>query len=75
METVAANYKARTQIGSSIQVVHEAMPLQVNQMIVWMMNHPEMARCMVPRWNELKADQKAFADHVEGSAKNHGLEV
>lgn len=40
---------------------------------VWMMNHPEMALGMVPRWIELKADQQVFADHAECSAKNHGV--
>ena len=73
--TVLADYKAKTSTGSRIHVAHNNLPTQVNQMIVLMMNHPEVALGMVPRWGELKADQQAFADHLEGSAKNHGLEV
>ena len=73
--TVLADNKAKTSTGSRIHVAHNNLPIQVNQMIVWMMNHPEVALGMVPRWGELKADQQAFADHLEGSAKNHGLEV
>ena len=73
--TILADYKAKTSNGSRIHVVHNNLPLQVNQMIVWMMNYPELALGMVPRWGELKDDQQAFSDHAEGSAKNHGVEV
>lgn len=73
--TILADYKAKTSTGARIHVAHNALPLQVNQMIVWMMNHPEMALGMVPRWSELKADQQAFVENYEGSAKNHGIEV
>ena len=60
----------------SIQTdAHNNLPLQVNQMIVWMMNYPDLALGMVPRWGELKADQQAVSDHAEGPAKNHGIEV
>lgn len=73
--TILADYKAKTSTGSRIHIAHNNLPLQVNQMIVWMLNCPEIALGMVPRWHELKADQQAFADRAEGSAKNHGLEV
>ena len=73
--TILADYKAKTSTGSRIHVAHNNLPLQVNQMIVWMMNYPVLALGMVPRWGELKADQQAFSDHAEGSAKNHGVEV
>ena len=62
--TVLADYKAKTSKGSRIHVAHNDLPLQVNQMIVWMMNYPAMAIGMIPRWSELKADQKVFADHA-----------
>ena len=62
--TVLADYKAKTSTGSRIHVAHNDLPLQVNQMIVWMMNYPAMAMGMIPRWSELKADQKVFADHA-----------
>ena len=71
--TILADYKAKTSTGSRIHIAHNNLPLQVNQMIVWMMNHPEMALGMAPRWIELKADQQVFADHAESSAKNHGV--
>jgi hypothetical protein len=73
--TVLAEYKAKTSTGSSIHSANNHLPIRVNQMIVWMLNHPEFALGMVPRWNEIKADQQAFDDHAEGSAKNHGIEV
>ncbi len=73
--TILADYKAKTSTGSRIHVAHNDLPLQVNQMIVWMMNYPQLALGMVTRWGELKADQQAFIDHAEGTAKNHGLEV
>jgi hypothetical protein len=63
--TALAEYKAKTSTGSSIHIVHPRLLLQVNQMIVWMLEHPEFALGMVPRWNELKADQQAFSDHTE----------
>ena len=66
--TILADYKAKTSTGSRIHVAHNNLPLQVNQMIVWMMNYPELALGMVPRWGELKAYQQAFSDHAEGSA-------
>jgi hypothetical protein len=73
--TILADYKAKTSTGSRIHVAHNNLPLPVNQMIVWMMNYPELALGMVPRWRELKADQQATQDHIEGTAKNHGIEV
>jgi hypothetical protein len=72
---ILADYKAKTSTGSRIHVAHNNLPLQVNQMIVWMLNYPELALGMVPRWSDLKADQQAFADHAEGGAKNHGIEA
>jgi hypothetical protein len=72
---VLAEYKAKTSTGASIHIVHNHLPLQVNQMVIWMLNHPEFALGLVPRWHELKADKQAFDDHAEGSAKNHGIEV
>lgn len=71
--TILADYKAKTSTGSRIHVAHNNLPLQVNRMIVWMMNYPELAVCMVPRWNELKQDQIVFQEHAEGSGKNHGV--
>jgi hypothetical protein len=63
--TISAEYRVKTSTGASIHIVHPRLQLQVNQMVVWMLNHPEFALGMVTRWNELKADQQAFADHAE----------
>ncbi len=52
--TVLADYKARASTGSRIHVARNDLPLQVNQMIVWMMNNPEIALGMVSRWMEIK---------------------
>lgn len=73
--TVLADYKAKTSTGSRIHIAHNNLPVPINRMIVWMMNHPELALGMVPRWMELQADQQALADHAEASAKNHGIEL
>jgi len=72
--TILADYKAKTPTGSSIHVASHSLPLDVNRMIVWMMNFPELALGMVPRWNEIKQDQIVFQEHAEGSAKNHGIQ-
>jgi hypothetical protein len=63
--TVLAEYKAKTSSGASIHIVHPRLPAQVNQMVVWMLNHPEFALGLVPKWHEIKADQQAFADHAK----------
>jgi len=62
--TVLAEYKAKTSTGASIHTVHPRLSLQVHRMVVWMLNHPEFAAGMVPRWQEIKADQQAFDDHA-----------
>ncbi len=72
--TILADYKARTSTGSRIHIQHNDLPLEVNRMIVWMMNHPDLAAGLIPTWNGLKAEQQAALDHAEGSAKNHGLQ-
>lgn len=59
--TILADYKAKTSTGSRIHVAHNDLPGQVHQMIVWMLDHPQLALGMVPRWNELQQDQKVFA--------------
>jgi len=65
--TISAEYRVKTSTGASIHIVNNHLQLQVNQMLVWMLEHPEFAMGMVPRWNELKADQQAFADHAENN--------
>lgn len=72
--TINSTYKARTSTGSSIDIIAHGVDLEVNQMIVWALTHPKPARCLLPRWRELRADMQAIADHAEGSAKNHGIE-
>jgi hypothetical protein len=62
--TALAEYKAKTSTGVSIHIANNHLPLQVNQMVVWMLEHPGFALGMVPRWHEIKADQQAFADHA-----------
>lgn len=68
---IFADYKSKISTGSSIHVSQNDLPLQVNQMIVWMMTHPGAALEMVPRWIELKEAVQAYE---EGSAKNHGVQ-
>ena len=60
--------------GSSAHIVTHDMRLDVSRMVAWIITHPEAARCLLPRYNELSADMQAIADHAEGSAKNHGVQ-
>ena len=66
--TILADYKAKTSTGSKLHIANNNLPIDVSQMIVWMMDSPDVALGMVPRWLELKADQKAFMDHKNATA-------
>ena len=71
METVKAKYSAKCTTGSRLEMTTEELPLELNQMIVWIMHNPN-AHYLLPRYRELREIEEREA---EGSAKNHGLEV
>lgn len=72
METVKAKYSAKCTQGSRLQMETEALPLELNQMIVWVMRHQADAMYLLPAYKEIRAQAEA---RDEGSAKNHGIEV
>jgi len=72
METVKAKYSAKCTTGSRLQMETEELPLELNQMIVWVMHHHEDAMHLLPAYNEIRAQAE---ERDEGSAKNHGIEV
>lgn len=65
-----ARYTAKVR-GSHIDIKAPELPLEMNQMIVWIMHNPN-AHYLLPRYRELREIDKREA---EGSAKNHGMEV
>ena len=71
---ISATYKVRSSTGSSIEMVLHDLDHEVHLMICWALQHPEAARCLLPRWHRLRDDMQAIADHAEGSAKNHGIQ-
>lgn len=68
--TANARYIARVR-GSRIDMTAPELPLELNQMIVWIMHSPD-AEYLLPAYRELR--QQA-TERDEGSAKNHGIEV
>lgn len=65
-----ARYTAKVR-GSRIDMTAPELPLDLNQMIVWIMHSPD-AMYLLPAYKEIR--QRA-EERDEGSAKNHGIEV
>lgn len=65
-----ARYTAKVK-GSRIDMTAPELPLELNQMIVWIMHNPN-AVYLLPRYRELRQIE---VEESEGSAKNHGIEV
>ena len=72
METVKAKYSAKCTTGSRLEMEAEELPLELNQMIVWVMLHQEDAMYLLPEYNKIRQQAE---ERDEGSAKNHGIEV
>jgi hypothetical protein len=45
--TISAEYKAKTSTGASIHIIHNNLPAQVNEVIIWMLEHPDFAMDVV----------------------------
>ena len=71
MQYVKTKYRAKGGRGSFLEMEAE-LPMELNQMIVWVMHHQADAMYLLQAYRELR--QKA-TERGEGSAKNHGLEV
>lgn len=70
--TFNTTYKANGPTKSSIKVTAPALPIDLHQMIVWIMNHQEDAVYLLLEFEKMR-DQVTARN--EGSAKNHGVEV
>lgn len=68
--TANARYTAKVR-GSRIDMTAPELPLELNQMIVWIM-HSADAAFLLPAYRELRQQAE---ERDEGSAKNHGVEV
>jgi len=68
--TANARYTAKVK-GSSIDMTAPELPIELSQMIVWIMHSPD-AVYLLPAYRELR---QQVEDDAEGSAKNIGLEV
>ena len=68
--TANARYTAKVR-GSRIDMTAPELPLELNQMIVWIMHNPN-AVYLLPRYRELRQIE---VEESEGGAKNHGIEV
>lgn len=53
--TANARYKARVR-GSSIDIEAPELPLELNQMIVWIMTQPQAVE-LLPAYRELRKDE------------------
>ena len=71
-EKPAANARYTANVrGSRIAVTAPELPIELNQMIVWIMNSPD-ATYLLPEYKKIRQQAE---DRDEGSAKNHGIEV
>lgn len=65
-----ARYTARVK-GSRIDMTAPVLPLEINQMIVWIMHSPH-AHYLLPRYRELRDIDEREAEGIE---KSHGIDV
>jgi hypothetical protein len=70
LPTADARYIARVR-GGKIDMTRSDLPLELNQMIVWIMHNPD-AVYLLPAYRSIRQQRE---EDDEGSAKNHGLEV
>jgi len=56
-ETIKTKYKARIPGKSSIEIEHDALPLDLHKLIVWIMAKPEEAVALVPEYERLRNEK------------------
>lgn len=56
-ETVKAKYKASIPSKSSIEIEHDALPLDLHKMIVWIMGMTEEARELLPEYERIRGEK------------------
>lgn len=69
-QTANARYTANVNV-SRVAIAAPELPLELNQMIVWIMRNPD-AMYLLPEYKKLR---QQCEDRDEGSAKNHGIEA
>ena len=55
-ETIEAKYKASIPCKSSIEIEHDALPLDLHKMIVWVIGMPEEALELLPEYERLRGE-------------------
>jgi len=55
-ETIKTKYKASIPGKSRIEIEHDALPLDLHKMIVWIMTKPEEAIALLPEYERLRGD-------------------
>lgn len=72
MNTVNAQYRATTERKSNIKMDAPEMPIELHQMIVWIMHHHDDAKQLLPEY--LKVRQQATV-RDEGQITHCGQDI
>jgi len=56
-ETIKTKYKASIPGKSSIEIEHDALPLDLHKMIVWIMTKPEEAIELLPDYERIRGEK------------------
>jgi len=56
-ETIKTKYKASIPGKSSIEIEHDALPLDLHKMIVWIIGIPEEAMALLPEYERLRGEK------------------
>lgn len=56
MSHTQSTYKAKILGKSSIIVEHNALPLELHQLIVWVMSDPDMAATLLPEYRRIRKE-------------------
>lgn len=68
METMNARYKAKTnKTGSQIDMENPELPIELSQMIIWVMHHEDDAMHLLPEYNKIRQQAE---ERSEVSAKS-----
>lgn len=71
METMNARYKEKTnKTGSRIDMENPELPIELSQMIIWVMHHEDDAMHLLPEYNKIRQQAE---ERDEGSAKSAAM--
>ena len=62
MTTFNTTYNATGPTKSSVKVTAPALPIELHQMIVWVMHHQDSAVYLLPKYKELRESDMAHAE-------------